>query len=134
MNQVCMKNSLFVLLILFSTRLFSQHIFNDTSQYFIKQIDSLNPVSLSAIELDQLEKFLIKAVDEFDLSQQRYADSVNLGKKKSQSLQIDISNYFFKLVPKLNEHNQKVVWISGDCKDQFKNRSNVKMNYDPDWK
>jgi hypothetical protein len=131
-----MKKSLIVLLILFSSRVFGQHIFKDTSLYFIKQIDSLNPVGLTAIELDQLEKFLIKAVDEFNQSQQRYADSVNPKKKKNrfQAQRIDATDYFFKLVPRYNKQNQKEVWISGDSKDFFMNGKKKKPTYDPDRK
>jgi len=129
-----------ILLLFFNRPVFSQsiteaHIFNDTSLYFIWQIDSLNPVSLSATELSEMEKFLKNAVNEFNQSQQRYVDSVNPGKKRgARALRIDMNNYFFKLVPKLNEHNQKVVWIDGDCKDHFKNRTGGKVGYDPDWK
>jgi hypothetical protein len=104
-----MKKSLLVLLILFSSRLFSQYIFNDTSLYFIKQIDNLHPVDLSPAELTELEKHLEKAIEEFNLRSQQYADSVNPKKKKRRGLAtyIDVHRYFFKLAPRMSKENEK---------------------------
>jgi len=132
-----MKKSLFVLLILFSSRLFSQYIFNDTSLYFIKQIDNLHPVDLSPLELTELEKHLEKAIEEFNLRSQQYADSVNPKKKKRRGLAryIDVHGYFFKLVPRMSKENQKEVWISGDIKDYFITGGNRKKPvFDNQWK
>jgi hypothetical protein len=132
-----MKKSLIVLLILFSSRLFSQYIFNDTSLYFIKQIDNLHPVDLSPTELTEIEKHLEKSIEEFNLRSQQYADSVNPKKKKRKWLatHINVHDYFFKLTPSMNKENQKMVWISGDIKDYFITGGNRKKPvFDNQWK
>ena len=132
-----MKKYLLVLLILFSSRLFGQYIFNDTSLYFIKQIDNLHPVDLSPTELTELEKHLEKAIEEFNLRSQQYADSVNPKKKKRMRLatHINVHDYFFKLTPSLNKEDQKMVWISGDLKDYFITGGNRKKPvFDNQWK
>jgi len=72
---------LFIILLFFNSSVFSQQIeylriYNDTSLYFIHQIDSLNPVTLSPVELVEIEEHLVRAINEFNRSQQRYADSV----------------------------------------------------------
>jgi len=134
-----MRSICIILLLFFNRPVFSQsiaetHIFNDTSLYFISQIDSLNPVNLSAAELTQIERYLVTAIDEFNRSLQRYADSVNPenDKRKFQAWRIDINNYVFKLVPKLNKQNQKEIWISGNCKGMSK--TGGKTSPDPAWK
>ena len=117
---------LFIIFLFFNSSVFSQQIeylriYNDTSLYFIHQIDSLNPVTLSPVELVEIEEHLVRAINEFNRSQQRYADSVNPKNKKRRYLvnRIDINQYFFQIVPTYNKQNQKQVRISGDSKGYF---------------
>ena len=113
----------------------TQNILSDTSLYFIKS-DSLNPVHLSPAELQLAEQLFVKAVKEFNDAQQRYADSVDpkKNKRKRQALRIDVNRYFFRLIPRLNNENQKIVWISGDCKDSFSSGKRKNPVYDKEWK
>ena len=136
MSSICIILFLFFTCPIYSQSNSEAHIFNDTSLYFIRQIDSLNPVSLSATELTELEKFLTKAIDEFNQSQKRYADSVNPKKKRNrqQATYIDINQYFFKLVPRYNKANQKEVRISSDIKYFFMTGKRKNPTYDPEWK
>ncbi|HWN87610.1 MAG TPA: hypothetical protein VNM35_01050 [Chitinophagaceae bacterium] len=117
---------LFIIFLFFNSSVFSQQIeylriYNDTSLYFIHQIDSLNPVTLSPVELVEIEEHLVRAINEFNRSQQRYADSVNPKNKKRRYLvnRIDINQYFFQIVPTYNKQHQKQVRISGDSKGYF---------------
>jgi hypothetical protein len=136
-----MKKAAVIIMLFFDCPGFGQSvkeksIFTDTSLYFIHQIDSLRPVNLLQKELMDAEFLLIKAVKEFNQEQQQYTDSLNPKKKKrrQQALQIDINQYLFRLVPTLNNENQKGVWISGDCKDYFIRGKKKRRVYDPDWK
>ena len=130
-----MKKILFIPLVLISYSLFSQSaseikIFNDTSLFFVASGEGLQ-----TSELIEIDKHLIKAIDEFNLSQQRYADSVNPQKKKNKffAYKIDSDKYFFELIPKINKEGQKEIWLVGNCKDIFK-AGKSKMKYDPSWK
>ena len=135
-----MKKTFIILSLFFNCSAFSQStdrkIFNDTSLYFIHQIDSLNPVILSQAELTVTEDHLIGAIFEFNRSQQRYADSVNPGKKKNryQAQRINIDHYFFQLIPKINKEGHKEVWIDGTCRSWFKRGTGKKSIQDPNWK
>ena len=132
---------LLIIFLFFNSPVFSQQIeylriYNDTSLYFIHQIDSLNPVALLPGELVEIEEHLVRAVNEFNRSQQRYADSVNPKKKKNrfQAQRINIDSYFFQFIPTINKEGQKEVWINGDCKAWFRRGTGKKSKYDPDWK
>ena len=136
-----MKTAFIIIFLFFTCPVFSQdveylRIYNDTSLYFIHQIDSLNPVTLSPVELVEIEEHLVRAIREFSRSQQRYADSLNPKKKKNgyQPQRINIDHYFFQLIPKINKEGQKEVWVNGDCKACFKSGTRKKPGYDPDWK
>jgi len=133
---------LFIIFLFFNSSVFSQQIeylriYNDTSLYFIHQIDSLNPVTLSPVELVEIEEHLVRAINEFNRSQQRYADSVNPKNKKRRYLvnRIDINQYFFQIVPTYNKQNQKQVRISGDSKGYFIAGGTKKRPvFDKNWK
>jgi hypothetical protein len=136
-----MKKAFAILFLVFNYPVFSQvnekgHVFNDTSLFFIRQADSLNPVHLSADELTMTEQLFKQAVKEFEQFQQRYADSLNPKKKKrrAQAFRLDSNQYFFQLVPRLNKENQKEVWISGVCRNWFANGEKKDPGYDREWK
>ena len=112
------------------------YIYKDTSLYFIHQIDSLKPVALSTGELVEIEEHLRRAINEFNRLQQR-ADSVNPKNKKRryQARLIDVNNYFFKLIPKVNKEGQKEVRVNGDIKDYFiTGGTRRKPVFDNQWK
>src|SRR5437016_2199818 len=98
-----------------------KQIFSDTSLYFIHQPDSLNPISLSPEELALAGELFLKAVKEYNEHQQRLSDSLYRKKKKKQRYvrRIDINNYLFRLDLMLIGDDQKRVFISSDCKEQF---------------
>ena len=138
-----MKKVVIISFLFFSCTTFSQevieyvYIYKDTSLYFIHQIDSLKPVALSTGELVEIEEHLRRAINEFNRSQQRYADSVNPKNKKRryQARLIDVNNYFFKLIPKVNKEGQKEVRVNGDIKDYFiTGGTRKKPVFDDQWK
>jgi len=138
-----MKKVIIIPFLFFNCSTFSQevveyvYIYKDTSLYFIHQIDSLKPVALSTGELVEIEEHLRRAINEFNRSQQRYADSVNPKNKKRryQARLIDVNNYFFKLIPKVNKEGQKEVRVNGDIKDYFiTGGTRKKPVFDNQWK
>ena len=138
-----MKKVIIIPFLFFNCSTFSQevveyvYIYKDTSLYFIHQIDSLKPVALSTGELVEIEEHLRRAINEFNRSQQRYADSVNPKNKKRryQARLIDVNNYFFKLIPKVNKEGQKEVRVNGDIKDYFiTGGTRKKPVFDDQWK
>ena len=137
-----MKRIWFVIVICFTCPVFSQdvellRIYNDTSLYFIHQVDSSKPVSLSTSELVEVEEHLVRAINEFVRSRQQYADSINPKKKKNryQAQRINIDDYFFQFIPKINKEGQKEVWINGDLKDYFiVGGTRKKPIFDGQWK
>ena len=136
-----MKTAFIIISFFFTCPIFGQdvellRIYNDTSLYFIHQIDSLKPVILSPGELAGIEEHLVKAINKFNRSQQRYADSLNPKKKKKyyQARGIDINHYFFQIIPKINKEGQKEVWVNGSCKSWFTIGRGKKAVLDPAWK
>ena len=140
MHHDRMKNLVACLFLVFSYTCFCQpasqkRLFNDTSIYFIWQLDSLHPVQLLADELETTSEFLIQAIDAFNLEEQRYADSVNPKKKKrgAQAFRLIAESYYFRLIPVINSSGEKLVQISGSCRAWYKSRKSKKAN-DQDWK
>ena len=138
-----MKKVIIIPFLFFNCSTFSQevveyvYIYKDTSLYFIHQIDSLKPVALSTGELVEIEEHLRRAINEFNRSQQRYADSVNPKNKKRRYLvnRIDINQYFFQIIPTYNKQHQKQVRISGDSKGYFIAGGTKKRPvFDKNWK
>ena len=136
-----MKKIVVILFLFFNCSIYSQEveylrIYNDTSLYFIHQIDSLHPVSLSLAELAAIEEHLVKAINEFNRTHQQYIDSINPQnkKRKYKAQRINIDTYFFQFIPIINKEGEKEVWINGDCKSWFKTGTGKKTGYDPDWK
>jgi len=134
-----MKTFFIGLSVLFTGPVFGQttnqpRIFNDTSLYFIKQFYDGMPVELSVDDLALAEQLLSQAFEEFNLAEQRYADSVNPKKKKrkAQAMKLDPDNYVFKLIPKKNESNEMAIWILGNSKDRVRSRNG--KDTDKNWK
>lgn len=109
------------------------HIFNDTSLYFIQQLNGGNPVELSSDDLALAEQLLLQAFEEFNLAEQRYADSVNPKKKKRKehAIKLEPDQYVYKLIPGKSNGNEKTVWILGNSKKWTKRKGYVT---DKDWK
>jgi hypothetical protein len=101
-----------------------KRIFNDTSVYFIQQIDALNPVLLSPKELELIEELFLKAVTEYNERNRRLIDSLYKKEKLHgrYARRIDVSRYLFALTPSIIEGEQKTVYLCGDCKDLFSTR------------
>ena len=124
--------------VLFTCPVFGQatnqpQIFNDTSLYFIKQYNVGTPVELSGDDLALAEQLLLQAFEEFNIAEQRYADSVNPKKKKrkAQAIKLAPNYYVFKIIPQKNERNEMTIWILGNSKRWIKGKGYV---YDKDWK
>lgn len=96
----------------------------------------MHRVNISTAELIEIDEFLIKAVNDYNAAQRRYADSINPHNRKNRAIaiHIDVKQYYFSLTPIINKNNQKEVWLSGQCKDHFVLRKRKVAVPDRDWK